>query len=229
MKCDLDILDSLILNKLNPENLIEEKSESNFMEWLSIAQKFKTDYQANIYSELFSLRDAKHIKSHIRCHQARFIFLSDKLYYFINLDVKKAKGLVNPPLGFITTQDSIYNILDELLCFLKVHFRKDFKFLYLVPKKLDKTVKEKFKLDLQNLKYRLVDGESKLWKIAFQPYEEFIKSERKSINYEEVEYLQDLLSELEVIPVSSLFKNDEELLKNTLLQNNFNSWHFSTT
>ena len=117
-------------------------------------------------------------------------------------------------------------MLEELLYFLQHQFPKYFKFLQTVPKKLDKSTKEKFKNALQILKNRLADDDSKLWVIAFQPYEDFINSENNSLNYANVAYLQALLNDLEVIPGSSLFKKDDAFLKNTLFKYNFNSWQF---
>lgn len=226
MECDLKILDSLIVNKLDPVKLNEAHSENDFSEWLAIAEKVHANYPSNFFTEILSFQDVKLIKKHVQCHQARLIFLSDKLYFFISLNKKKSKKYCGSPLSFVAIQKSVYFILEELLNFLQHQFPKHFKLLHIVPKKQNKSIKEKFKGDIQKLKNRLVAGENKLWEIAFQPYEEFIKSERKSLCYQEIDYLQELLNELELIPGSSLFNRDDELLKNTLFQNNFNSWSF---
>lgn len=221
LKCDLNILDSLILNDLNPANLKEACSEKTYSEWLSIAQEFKIQYEKNFLIDLFSLKEERLIKQHVYCHQERLTFLSDQLFIFITLK----ENTNNTPLSITSIQKSVCKIIEDLILFLRDRFPKYFRCLQPAPKKLIHSIREEFSESLHILRCQLT-GENKLWEIALEPYETFIKGEKKSLCFKEIDYLKDLLVELKNVPGSSLFQNDDAILKKVLFSNNFNSWKF---
>ncbi len=221
MKCDLNILDSLILNDLNPANLKEAYSEKEYSEWLSIAQEFKIQYENNFLIDLFSLKEERLIKQHVYCHQERLTFLSDQLFVFINHN----ENTNNTPLSLTAIQKSVCKIIEDLILFLRERFPKYFRCLQPAPKKLIHSVRKEFSESLHTLKSQLT-GDNKLWEIALEPYEIFTRGEKKSLSFKEIDYLKDLLNELKNVPGSILFQNDEGIIKKILFSNNFNSWKF---
>lgn len=222
MNQELEILESFILKKINPD-LVSCISDQILDEFQSGILNEKIRIQDGILKDVFNFRKDSLIRIYIQNLQNKFIFLADTLYDYLK-EEDPFLNIIYKKSCLLSIQKSVYNFVLELLTFIEKNFHE---FVNPESKIPDGT---KF-ITIHHLKERLKSFDkirnqtyNELKVIVTAPLKEFFEN-HISINSEQLHYFNELANACSGISI----KKDKDpvlcLLKK-LIFINFNSIAF---
>jgi hypothetical protein len=221
---EINILETLVLDKLNPTLQKRKTSNKTFEEWLSTAIAVKENFQAKLREEISSLEDQKQIKLHLRKCHSKLVNIADKLFGYIYAQDKTFDYQISFATNLISVQKSIHVIVEEIIDHLITKYSNDFNQDQPIPEKERFLITRKLHENHMQLKKHLRNTNSKLIEITFDPFSEIL-DEKKQLTYRKSSYLLRLTEDLLVIAQSGTNDKSNAIMFK-LVQSNFNSWRF---
>jgi hypothetical protein len=123
--CELDILDDLVLNKLNPLNPSKCSGE-RLEEWLNLAHTENCKIRAKLLDDILHQPDEAHIEVFIHSLQKRLTILANELYNYVGTDYIFLDNSFEETLNLQGSQKITYFILENLLLFIRENFDRFF-------------------------------------------------------------------------------------------------------
>ena len=216
---ELEILDNLILDELNPNSPGFSISEERLEQWETIARIQRDKIQRGIICTTLSLKNERKAKTYIQNLQLRISFLINTISgYNDHIAIQQYPGLLDK-------YNQISEYQTDLLKFLSSQYRNYFDFnadATVTFKQRDaRQYQERLEIIVNNAK----DVNCELLNIAIKPIHEFLTNFiHENISFKAVMYLDALLKELE--KVKDFNKPFDECLKFSLICVNFNSYRF---
>lgn len=216
---ELEVLDNLILDEINPNGSGFSISEEKLEQWETIARTQRDKILRGIICTTFSLNNEKKAKIYIQNLQLRISFLINTISgYYYHTTIEK-----NPNL--LDTYNKIRECQIDLLKFLSSQYRNYFDFYADAPITFKQSAAKQFEERLEKIFNNTPEVKCELSDIALKPVIEFLSNfVQKDISFKSVMYLDALLKELE--KVVDCNKPIEECLKFSLVCVNFNSYRF---
>ena len=119
---ELEILDDLILEKLNPENLSIQWNLENSYRYGETVKTLKETVKKSIFNEVLQLSKEKRIVCFIQNYQSRLVYLSDRITSYQDEQKTKGKNIFNNDyqelLGLVSCT------LVDILIYLNYQFSK---------------------------------------------------------------------------------------------------------
>ncbi len=222
-----EILESTILNKLNPSNIniLESSDDSILKDCLFIVSTEVPKIKSRLFKVVFDLRDDKLIGFYVQNHQKRLVFLTDKLFDFIQSAKNQINTSKNIEIPYINTCETISLSLEELLSFIESNFEMYFNSHEKIPNCLKQKSILKLKANLKAIEKLSTSNSDELFKIATDPFREFIEGKQEA-TFHQLRYLLELFNQLSCFKSTDSEVEYEEFLKLKLFYLNFNTMAF---
>jgi len=216
---ELEVLDNLILDEINPNGSGFSISEERLEQWQTIARIQRDKIQRGIICTTFSLNNERKAKTYIQNLQLRISFLVNTISgYNDNIAIQEYPGLLDK-----YNQIREYHI--DLLNFLSSQYKNYFDFYADATVTFKQRAARQYEERLEKILINAKDAKCELLDIALKPIYEFLTNFiHEDISFKAVMYLDALLKELE--KVMNCTKTFDECLKFSLICVNFNSYRF---
>lgn len=175
----------------------------------------KERIRMHIMDEVFNAHEEKTLELLIEKYQSVFIRLMDQIHKYGQANKKQDE--------YNALSKALYDRLNELLCFLQMHYTKYFNRFQKVPIIKMEHIKKEIKLKLDTIAAALQGTilNEKLIRLVIQPLEKFILSD--TITYEESQYMQAIVNEFLTIDITVQQEDIVINIKKLLTSINFNS------
>lgn len=175
----------------------------------------KERIRMHIMDEVFNAHEEKTLELLIEKYQSVFIRLMDQIHKYGQANKKQDE--------YNALSKALYDRLNELLCFLQMHYTKYFNRFQKVPIIKMEHIKKEIKLKLDPIAAALQGTilNEKLIRLIIQPLEKFILSD--TITYEESQYMKAIANEFLTIDTTVQQEDIVINIKKLLTSINFNS------
>lgn len=219
LQYELEVLDELVLEKMNPE----QNPEPNFMvllsECVTIAKKQKEVISKKMVTTVYTFTKEKHTLTYIHNHQARLSFLIEQLSKYLEHD------LVISSKEYQEIIDQILKQIASLVRFLADTFKEYFNYDAESTVTFKKTAASFFADEVKKLESKLNVACPPILELALGPVKEFINNPlTKSTTFRRLMYFDTLLKEIE--PLIQPDGINSKTLVLLLVSLNFNSSGF---
>jgi hypothetical protein len=216
---ELETLDNLILDQLNPEYPGFAITPDYLAACLAVSNLQKGIIRKVIISTTFSYKSEKHIRTYIQNYQAHITSLVNVISGYFNIE--KIQGDVE----YLRTLELIRDDMDFLLKFLTTRYQNYFDFKANVTMTYKLQVSRSCHDILDNILTKASVENDKLLSIALKPVWNFLIDDPCTlVSYQTLKYYDILLKE--ILSLVGSAKPFSKLLKATLISLNFNSFWF---
>ncbi len=219
MQYELEILDNLILDELNPENLNYKASPEQLNNWISVSQSQTQTVQKKIICTVFALNSDKKARIYIQNHQLRISTLIN------NITICLSDTKVGKHTKLFQAITLIRDNLIELLDFISTQYRNYFDFNAETTIEFRQRSAALFQKRIEGIFQKDVSKYTTLLDIALKPVFEFVKNETSEIvSYQAINYYDILLNEIEKVCFNPVPLG--KCLKFSMICINYNSFRF---
>lgn len=215
-KNDLYLLDDIIVNKLNPINISGVDSIETILEIVDSARISADLNKRYLITEAFKIKNGSTIEQVVHNFQERFIVLSNLLHESLKKKNTYSKHLI-----------TIDKLIDDLIRFIQTFFSKRFNYNLEVPAKTKINKISDYNKYINDKIYKLNPEKTELLSIALNPFEILCSESSTPLTFYDINYLETHLT----IIYNSIKQSEsgyfDEILTKKLIQNNFNTFHFS--
>jgi hypothetical protein len=219
LQYELEILDNLILDEINPDSSSFIVTNEKLEQWISISQSQKQLIQKRIICTTFSFNSDKKARIYIQNNQHRISALINTLSCYLLSPVADYDRI------FLQTIEQVRGNLIYLLEFLSSQYRNYFDFNTEVTLAFKQQSLKMFQERVESIFNKDLGKYSTLTDIAIKPILEFLKDEITiPVSYQTINYYDVLLKEIEKVCFCP--KPYTKCLKIELICINYNSFRF---
>lgn len=219
LQYELEILDDLILDELNPESSNHYASKEQLEKWISTSKSQKQIIQKRIICTVFALNSDKKARKYIQNHQQRISSLINSVTGYLS-----TPNIENSPQLF-NSINIVRNNLIEILEFLSTQYRNYFDFEAEITIEFRQRSAKLFQNRIENIFQKDIGKYSTLIDIALKPVFEFVKNVTDVlISYQNINYYDILLNEIEKVVFNPVPYG--KCLKFSMICINYNSFRF---
>lgn len=216
---ELEVLDDLVLEKMNPERNPTLEELGSLMECISIAKTQKELIKKKMVNTAYSFSEERHTTIYIHNHQARLSHLIEMLFKYLDDDIVKKSN------DYQLAIDQMISQVVALMRFLADTFKDYFNYEAESTVSFKRTASSHFKEQLIRLKSITTAPPPTSLEIALAPIKEFAFSPlSKPITFRKLMYFDFMVKAIEPILESGDY--DSKTIKIALIELNFNSNQF---
>ncbi|MDB5277289.1 MAG: hypothetical protein JWR61_2244 [Ferruginibacter sp.] len=211
----IERFDQLIAALASPDKRMPSIKKESDDELAAECRAEKERIRMQIMAEVFTCRDEKALALIVEKYQSTFIRMIDQLYPGPQANTK------HDDHAFLI--EALHSCLNELLCFLQVHFAKYFNHFQKLPLTNMEGIKTELKPELDRFitAVQVRAANEKLIRLIVQPVEQFILG--NTITYALSQYMKGIIEELLTIDLTLPADAVTAALKKILIRFNFNS------
>jgi hypothetical protein len=221
---ELEILESLVLSKLNPSAATSIPNKS-LMEYDAVAFTESSKIKMNLFKSVFELKKDQLIEIYIHRHHKHLIFLADNLHEFLNSNRQTSDKQTIISDSIIKSWETVYHIIDDLLLFIENHFSKYINLNEKIPERLKQSTICEFNECLTYIEQFKNYQTTSLIEIAVGPVVDFTVNE-KDISFAQLFYLKELTKQFVGFEKQTKVSEYGIFLKKRLFHINFNDLSF---
>lgn len=219
LQYELEVLDELVLEKINPEQNHEFNQLASLTECIDIAKNQKETIRKKMVCTVYSFTKEKYTLTYIHNHQTRISYLIEQLSnYQEHENVKNSEEY----------QQVVDHVLKEIVSlnrFLADTFKEYFNYDAESTVTFKKTASAFFKEQIDKLENKFEGNSPPLIELAFGTIKEFIANPlANSTTFRKLMYFDFLIKDIE--PLIQSNKIDPKTLIIALVGLNFNSTQF---
>ena len=224
MKYELDILESIIQDKIDSTGKIRKQSDDYIQSVNAEVERL----QKAFVREVFSLKNEKFVQLYIQNHQSALIGLSDNVFRNLVHSGSENTHTQTDDSSVSNLQKLICRKIDNLLLFMRTRFSRFFNHEHKIPEHFLLEVQKELKENNQELYYQVeTEKNCTLLDIAFYPLKK-IQESKEPVSFNTLSYINKLCQKLNDSCLSCSDNSSNCNLKTSLIYLNFNSYRFFT-